>query len=278
MSATESGESAALADARRDMEICNACRYCEGICAVFPAMERRREFTAGDLEQLAHLCHDCRGCFHACQYAPPHPFGVNVPRHFAQLRAESTAARAIPAAFGTTAGSGRLLAFAAAGATAGLVSLLIQLSPASFTAHVGPGAFYVVVPFALIVGIAGVPAGAPAGARAAGGRGFPPSPGAGRPARRAPTAGLRDALTLRNLGGGTGEGCPYPEERASRARRHAHHALAGGFVLCFAATSVATIYQHVFGWIAPYRLLSLPVLLGSAGGVLMRSAAARCWR
>ena len=26
----------------RVMQICNACRYCEGFCAVFPAMERRR--------------------------------------------------------------------------------------------------------------------------------------------------------------------------------------------------------------------------------------------
>ena len=26
------------------MTICNACRYCEGFCDVFPAMERRLEF------------------------------------------------------------------------------------------------------------------------------------------------------------------------------------------------------------------------------------------
>ena len=26
-------------EARRSMEICNACRYCEGYCPVFPAME-----------------------------------------------------------------------------------------------------------------------------------------------------------------------------------------------------------------------------------------------
>ena len=54
------------------MEICNACRYCEGFCAVFPAMELRREFTDGDLSYLANLCHNCRGCYYACQYAPPH--------------------------------------------------------------------------------------------------------------------------------------------------------------------------------------------------------------
>ena len=31
------------------MQICNACRYCEGFCAVFPAMTRRLEFDAADV-------------------------------------------------------------------------------------------------------------------------------------------------------------------------------------------------------------------------------------
>jgi len=38
-------------------------------------------------------------------------------------------------------------------------------------------------------------------------------------------------------------------------------------VLCFASTSVATLYHYVFGWQAPYGLASLPVLLGTAGGL-----------
>ena len=37
----------ALREADRLMTICNACRYCEGLCAVFPAMEMRRTFAAG---------------------------------------------------------------------------------------------------------------------------------------------------------------------------------------------------------------------------------------
>ena len=84
------------AEARRAMEVCNACRYCEGFCAVFPAMERRRAFSDADLDYLANLCHGCRGCFHACQYAPPHPFGINVPRSFAELRLDSYARYAWP--------------------------------------------------------------------------------------------------------------------------------------------------------------------------------------
>ena len=38
-------------------------------------------------------------------------------------------------------------------------------------------------------------------------------------------------------------------------------------MLCFASTSVATVYHYAFGWIAPYPLASLPVLLGTAGGI-----------
>ena len=43
---------AASGEVRRIMQICNACRYCEGFCAVFPAMERRRLFTDGDVSYL----------------------------------------------------------------------------------------------------------------------------------------------------------------------------------------------------------------------------------
>ncbi len=39
----------AVYEGRRFMEICNACRYFEGFCAVFPAMELRRDFANGDL-------------------------------------------------------------------------------------------------------------------------------------------------------------------------------------------------------------------------------------
>src|SRR5574338_1115694 len=88
--------SAALQDAGRAMQVCNACRYCEGFCAVFPAMERRREFSPLDLAYLANLCHNCRACYYACQYAPPHEWGVNVPRSMAELRAETYAEYAWP--------------------------------------------------------------------------------------------------------------------------------------------------------------------------------------
>jgi citrate/tricarballylate utilization protein len=42
------------AEVARQMQICNGCRYCEGFCAVFPAMTRRLEFGQ-PLPQLRRL-------------------------------------------------------------------------------------------------------------------------------------------------------------------------------------------------------------------------------
>ena len=87
---------ALLAEADRLMTVCNSCRYCEGLCAVFPAMEMRRAFPDGDLNYLANLCHGCGACYVDCQFSPPHEFDVNVPRVLAQVRNEFYAAYAWP--------------------------------------------------------------------------------------------------------------------------------------------------------------------------------------
>jgi citrate/tricarballylate utilization protein len=73
----------------RQMRICNACRYCEGFCAVFPAMTRRLDFGRADVQYLANLCHSCGACLHACQYASPHEFAVNVPKAITRGRPAS---------------------------------------------------------------------------------------------------------------------------------------------------------------------------------------------
>src|SRR3984885_6218419 len=78
-----------LREGDRLMTICNSCRYCEGFCPVFPAMERRLQFREADLNFLANLCHNCSECFYACQYAPPHEFAVNVPKVLAEIRVKS---------------------------------------------------------------------------------------------------------------------------------------------------------------------------------------------
>src|SRR5258708_3783081 len=138
-----------LEEADRLMTVCNSCRYCEGLCAVFPAMEMRRSFSDGDLNYLANLCHSCGACYTDCQFSPPHEFNVNVPQTLAVARNESYAAYAWPRAF-----SG---AFARNGLA---ISLIAALSVAAFIfgfavftdrqvllgVHTGPGAFYKLMP------------------------------------------------------------------------------------------------------------------------------------
>jgi citrate/tricarballylate utilization protein len=78
---------------------------------------------------------------------------------------------------------------------------------------------------------------------------------------------MHDVLRLRYLDGGSGDGCTYPHEAPSQARRWYHHLTFYGFMLCFAATCVATLYHYAFGWQAPYPWTSLPVVLGTVGGI-----------
>ena len=89
------------AEVERVMQVCNACRYCEGFCAVFPAMTQRLAFGKADINYLANLCHNCGACLHACQYAPPHEFAINVPKAMAEVRLETYQHYAQPAAFGS---------------------------------------------------------------------------------------------------------------------------------------------------------------------------------
>src|SRR3954462_8514359 len=87
-----------LDKADRVMTFCNPCRYCEGVCAVFPAMEMRRAFPDGALNNIANLCHGCGACYVDRQFSPPHEFDVNVPKGLAPVRVDSYAADAWPRA------------------------------------------------------------------------------------------------------------------------------------------------------------------------------------
>ena len=261
-----------MEDARRAMDICNACRYCEGFCAVFPAMELRREFANADLIYLANLCHNCKGCYYACQYAPPHPFGVNVPQTFAQLRTESYAAYAWPQPLADLFRRNGLIVslIAAFGIAAVLILTNLFVAPSDlYAAHTGPGAFYSVIPWAVLVIFAGITFVFAIVALAMGGRSFWRDTQSGDLGnRRTLGEAARDILTLRYLSG-EGHGCNDMGERFTQTRRHLHHCMFYGFWLCFAATCTATFYADVLGSDAPYPFFSLPVLLGTVGGVLL---------
>ena len=85
-------------------------------------------------------------------------------------------------------------------------------------------------------------------------------------------------LRLKYLDGGHGEGCNNEDDAFTLSRRRAHHLTFYGFMLCFAATSLATVYHYAFGWSAPYDLPSLPKLLGAVGGVSLLLGTAGLFR
>jgi citrate/tricarballylate utilization protein len=262
----------AIKEAERVMTICNACRYCEGFCAVFPAMELRRVFSEADLKYLANLCHNCRGCYYACQYAPPHEFMLNVPRTLAELRKETYGEFARPRFLARLLErNGWSVGWITAGSLALVLGLAFGLRSRDVLTgvHSGQGAFYRVIPYEFMVFpfliLAGWSLLSLVWAMVSFWRGT-----GGRPSQLwSLTAHIRaamDALFLTYLGGG-GHGCNYPGERFSQMRRWFHQLVLYGFGLCALSTAVAASCEHVLGWEAPYPLWSWPVLLGSLGGV-----------
>jgi len=273
MSGPEALPTELIAEGARMARICNACRYCEGYCAVFPALERRLDFTAGDLSYLANLCHNCGSCYYACQYAPPHEFALNLPRMLAEIRGASYQRYAWPDAFASlfdrngVAVSVAIAAMVAlfligTGSLAGGKSFFAPHSDAS-------GAFYALMPHSVMAWTFGMVFLLAMIVLAIGGRRFwRDTEERSRDLLAAPSLAdaTRDVLTLKYLDGG-GEGCTYPDERPSKLRRTFHHFTFYGFMLCFAATCIATLYHYVLHAPAPYPFTSLPVLLGSAGGI-----------
>jgi citrate/tricarballylate utilization protein len=265
--ATGGAMSPAEAEVGRQMQVCNACRYCEGFCAVFPAMTRRLDFTKDDIHYLANLCHNCGACLHACQYAPPHEFAVNVPRAMAQVRVQTYADYAWPAALGGLyRRNGLALALATGFGLALFLVLALALRGSLFHEPLA-GNFYAVFPHNLLIAMFGMVFAFAVVALAIGGTRFwgkwRPGPASGAAVAEA----THDALTLKYLDGGHGQGCNEADDRFTLWRRRFHHLTFYGFMLCFAATCVATVYHYVLGQPAPYALTSLPVILGTLGGI-----------
>jgi citrate/tricarballylate utilization protein len=255
----------------RQLQICNACRYCEGFCAMFPAMTRRLEFGKADIHYLANLCHNCGACLHACQYAPPHEFAVNVPQAMAQVRGQTYFDYAWPPQMGVLyMRNGLTLSLALAVGISLFLLLALQINGTLLSSHLA-GNFYNLFPHNLLVGMFAPVFLFAVLALGMGVRRFllditPATSGA--PISTPETSeATQNVLLLKYLDGGHGEGCNNEDDAFTLSRRRAHHLTFYGFMLCFAATSLATVYHYAFGWIAPYDLPSLPKVLGAIGGV-----------
>src|SRR5579863_2840951 len=128
------------------LTVCNACRYCEGYCAVWKAMERRLVFKETDLNYLANLCHNCGECYYSCQYSPPHEFDINPPKTFAKIRLSSYEQYAWPAPLAQAfRANGLLVSILTAVLLVGSIAVGSRLST-----PVRDGNFYRVVPHAVM--------------------------------------------------------------------------------------------------------------------------------
>ena len=262
----------ALAEADRLMTVCNSCRYCEGICAVFPAMEMRRSFEDGDLNYLANLCHSCGACYTDCQFSPPHEFNVNVPQVLAEVRNDSYGAYAWPRFLaGSFERNGLVISLITALSVAAFIAGFAVLNDPAvlFGTHTGPGAFYKLMPHNAMAALFGAVSLFSLIAICMGVRNFWKDIGAPWGLLVQPVSlwqAIKDASTLRYLDGG-GVGCVNEDEKPTDKRRLYHHFTFYGFMLCFAATSTATGYHYLLGMEAPYPWYDLPVVLGTLGGI-----------
>src|SRR4051812_12259976 len=238
---------AATRKAQQEMTVCNACRYCEAYCPVFQAMEERTVFSPGDITYLANLCHNCGECLYACQYAPPHEFGIDVPRTLSELRVESYeqlawprfAAPAFRHAWLTTV----LTLVVSAIVLSAIIGRALLARPTS-------AAFYEIISHDRMVGLFGAVGLFAVVALFIGHRRFDAAIRNPKPAARSLQPAGRaaiDVATLKHLHA-TGEDCVDAEETRRPWRRWMHHCTFYGFLLCFVSTTVAAMYHVVFGW------------------------------
>jgi citrate/tricarballylate utilization protein len=206
-------------------------------------------------------------------YAPPHPFAVNLPHILAEARLESYRAWSWPALFARAFSHWRVgLAMASSISAFVLALALIFVSPSRLVdVYHGPGAFYRVIPFPVMLVTALFVTLYVASIGLVGAAKFWHETGNmfnGRRLTRALGKSAMDVLTFRWLRGG-GPGCYYPQQASSSARRFYHSLLFYGFLSATVSTILAAIYQHFLRELPPYAVTSAPVLFGTAGGVAM---------
>jgi citrate/tricarballylate utilization protein len=259
-----------LEEGQHLMTVCNSCRYCEGFCAVWKAMETRLVFAESDLSYLANLCHNCGECYYACQYSPPHEFAINPPQTLAKIRVHSYEAYAWPRPLARAfRWNGLLVSLLLSGL------LIVALSVASLTLGgrlfepVRGGDFYAIIPHAVMTIAFAVVGSFAALALLVGFLRFWRDVGESYATLADPGAletAAKDIFSLVNLDNG-GDGCSYPTENSSEALRWLHHATFYGFLSCLVATTLGAAYYYLLGQHGPPGYTSLPVIFGTVGGI-----------
>jgi len=251
-------------EAQRQLGICNSCRYCEGYCGAFQALTRYRSFDEATVTHMANLCHNCRGCYYACQYTEPHEFDLNIPALFANVRAQSWEQHVRPQSLTRIMQRSVwpyivLVLFFIVLLSAGIGAPWWSDSP--FYASISHNTMVLLFFPLFVLPLVSVAIGVRSYWRSVGGQSL----------RLKDLQGaFKSAATLKQLNGGQGQGCNYESgERFSSTRRWAHQATMYGFLLCFLSTSIATGYHYLLDYPAPYPLFSLPKLAGVVGGLLL---------
>lgn len=251
-------------EAVRQLTVCNSCRYCEGYCNAFQALTRYRSFDKPTVSHLANLCHNCRGCYYACQYTEPHEFAINIPALLADIRAKNWEQHVKPSSISKIMQISIWPYFALTAMFTVLLTLVSQ------TGWSSSQAFYTSISHTTLVSIFLPLFILPWVSLSLGVRSYWKSVGGSKLALSDLKTAFGSAASMKNLSGGQGQGCNYEStERYTHNRRWAHHATMYGFLLCFASTSVATVLHYVFNMPAPYSFFSLPKLLGISGGLLL---------
>lgn len=268
MSNTEAAEQGLLDEATRQFTICNACRYCEGYCPVWPAAHMRTLITNPDSVYLSNLCYDHRDCYYACPFVEPtHEFALNIPKVTRQVRKETY--RNLTADFTSTAArKASLLALT--------IMPVIAIWLIFFHNVYSPGAFsfynlvpkittivastllsvYLIVLMALFVkryvGIIEQDSGKA-------------------------ISGTPGYLGIKNIFGTIKDviihrwfsDIHYPSDGESNLRKLNHALIFFGFGLDFLSTTLGFLYEDIMKIPSPYGLFSPVVMAGLAGGLMI---------
>ena len=265
---------ALIKEAARQMTVCNACRYCEGFCPVWDVIEYRREFAKGDIEYMANLCHDCGQCFDSCPFTSPNEFSIDIPSILSEVRTHTyeeytSPSIATPLFDRRVRFSLLLLVLSFFGL---LTAYFLMGNPARILdLYTGKGSFYEIFPNIFLDSAGTLLAVFVIATWLMSGLRFM---SASKNRDRIGSGDLVSAM-LESLGEkwfkGGGAGCNYPErEEHGSYRKFATHALVMyGFLLDLLATASAFMEQDFLGIYPPYPILSVPVISGLSGGLMI---------